>query len=123
MSELDEKMVKRFKTKVAISNLKEEYIMKKSLARKVTTFTLMGALLVFGSFFTVNAATGGELVENIKTAVSVMILKEDGTFEKVDEADLVTYTIDGLSGLSGEVIEGKLNYDEENGVFHVTIEQ
>lgn len=41
-------------------------------------------IMLSGGFFTVNAATNGKLVQDIKELVTVTIVKQDGTTEKIE---------------------------------------
>ncbi len=127
MSKLNERILKRYKDNIAISNLKEECVMKKNTIKKITTFSLMGIVLVFGSFFTVNAATGGELVDNFKTGILKIIkiryVDADDYFDvntdisgdvMVDEDNFtkIEYKVAG----SGEVSTGVVTYKFEGGL-------
>ena len=109
MNNIEDRILKEFKDNIAISNLRKEYIMKKSIAKKVTSLSLIGILCVFGSFFTVNAATGGELVNNIKEIVYTTF-----TIEKVGnlKVDKVFDGVDYKTITSGDVKTGTYTFEE-----------
>ena len=48
----------------------------------------MAIIMVTGSFFTVNAATNGELVKKIKEKINITIVNEDGTEETLEDANI-----------------------------------
>ena len=100
MSELSERVLKKFKDNVTISNLKEECIMKRKTKKQVLLGTMLCTLMLSGSFITVNAATSGQLVEDIKDTIKVVFVK-DGNEEEID---------------------GKIHTDE-NGEYWITFEK
>lgn len=71
----EDKIIKNIKERMAISNLEREYSMKKHAKIKILSISMALMLFMMGGFFTVNAATGGQLVENIKSYIQ----KADGT--------------------------------------------
>lgn len=100
MSELSKKVLKEFKDNITISNLKEECIMKRNIRKHVLLGTMLVTLILSGSFITVNAATNGQLVENIKDTIKVVF----------------------VSNGQEEEIDGKF-YTDENGESWVTFEK
>ena len=100
MSELSERILKKFRDNITISNLKEECIMKKNIRKQVLLGTMLGTLILSGSFITVNAATNGQLVENIKDTIKVVF----------------------VSNGQEEEIAGKF-YTDQNGEYWVTFEK
>lgn len=84
-NELSNRISKNVREKIAVSNLEKEFNMKIKMKKQIITFSLLGVLLLSSSFFTVNAATNGELVNNVKETMKVWFEKEDGTKEKVKE--------------------------------------
>ena len=115
MSDLENRMIKGFKDNIAISKLREECIMKKQAVKKVITFSLLGVLCVFGSFFTVNAATGGELLDNITTVIYRVYDAKTGKEIIADSAYTVNVHIDTDSFKTNESGENAtIYYYEQN---------
>ena len=77
MSELNERLLKKFKDNITISNLKEECIMKKNTRKHVLLATMLTVLVLSGSLVTVDASTDGQLVKNIKDTVKVIFVKDE----------------------------------------------
>ena len=100
MSELSERVLKEFKDNITISKLKEECIMQRKTRKQVLFGTILCTLMLSGSFITVNAATNGQLVENIKDTIKVVFVK-DGNEQEID---------------------GKIHTDE-NGEYWITFEK
>lgn len=83
MKELNEKILKNFRDNIAISNLKEEFIMKKAIKKQIITLSMIGIVFLSGGFLTVNAATNGELVNKVQDTIKVMFVKDDAKEEQV----------------------------------------
>ncbi len=77
MRNLNERIQRNFRNNIAISNLREEWIMKKNTKKKVliTTMVIIGTLS--GGFVTVNAASKGQLAEDIKNTVKVVFIRNN----------------------------------------------
>lgn len=82
MKDLEEKILKNFKTSVAISNLEEEVLMKKIFKKQIITLSILVVVLFSGGLLTVNAATDGKVVEDIKETIYNML--KDNSNVKVD---------------------------------------
>jgi hypothetical protein len=89
-------ILKNVREKIAVSNLEKEYIMKSKLKKQIMTFSLVAVLFLSGGFFTVNAVTNGELVNNVKETIEktgkeyikgnkLVRLHEDGRVEEITE--------------------------------------
>ena len=79
--EFNKKIIKNVKNRIVVSNLESEEHMKISKKKQIISIAAMAIIMVTGSFFTVNAATNGELVKKIKEKINITIVNEDGTEE------------------------------------------
>lgn len=122
MKNFEKKIIKNFRDSIAISNLKEELIMKKVVKKQIVLIAMISIVFLTGGFATVNAATGGALAENIKGLIfkdaqskieNTTKIKED-TFEVEDyEQDengnitSSTYTFEGENGYTYKIYDVK----------------
>lgn len=65
-NELNNKILKNVRNKIVVSNLEKEEAMKISKRKQAISLCATVIILLSGSFLTVNAATDGQLAENIK---------------------------------------------------------
>jgi len=65
-NELKKYILKNVKSKIVISNLESEESMKINMKKQVFAVLAVIMLVLVGGFFSVNAATDGKLIENIK---------------------------------------------------------
>lgn len=79
----NDKIIKNIKERMAISNLEKEYSMKVNIRKQILTLLLLTIVVLSSGFFTVNAATNGELANNIKETVKVWITKDDNTKQEI----------------------------------------
>lgn len=82
--ELNKKVLKNVRNKIVVSNLESEEKMKINAKKQILSICAITLIMASGGFFTVNAATNGKLVQDIKEFVTVTIIKQDGTTEKVE---------------------------------------
>lgn len=119
MKDLESRIWKGFQDSIAISHWKEEYNMKKAMARKVVVLSMVGILCVFGSFLTVNAATGGELIENIKNVVTYRFqyrnFKDLSPEEQNKLQEEVSFHGAELTGISGDAVVTGHYYFQDAG--------
>ena len=118
-NELNNKILKNVRNKIVVSNLEKEYAMKISKRKQIISLCATTIILLSGSFLTVNAATEGKLVEDIKEKYKEIItidydkskyklteMKE----EKMSNGDnTVTYTL--MSEDGDEQIDTIVNID------------
>lgn len=90
--EFNKKIIENVKNRIVVSNLESEEHMKISKKKQIISIAAMAIIMVTGSFFTVNAATDGELVKKIKEKINITIVNEDGTEETLEDAN--TYVTD-----------------------------
>jgi len=83
-NELNRKVLKNVRNKIVVSNLESEEKMKINAKKQILSICAITLIMASGGFFTVNAATNGKLVQNIKEFVTVTIEKNDGTKEEVE---------------------------------------
>lgn len=117
MNNFEKRILRGVKDNIAISNLEEEYMMKKISAKKVTLMTVVGILCVFGSFMTVNAATGGKLLDNITTVVYRVY--NGGLWSDVSvEGEVVKVDTSAIMNESGEITEGtyKMEVNDDGSI-------
>lgn len=83
-NELNNKILKNVRNKIVVSNLESEENMKLNIKKQIISICAVVLVATSGGFFTVNAATNGKLVQDIKEFVTVTIVKQDGTTESVE---------------------------------------
>lgn len=83
-NELKKYILKNVKSKIVISNLESEESMKINMKKQVFAILAVIMLVLVGGFFSVNAATDGKLIENIKEVIKVTIIKDDGVVVQLD---------------------------------------
>lgn len=86
--EFNKKIIENVKNRIVVSNLESEEKMKISKKKQIISIAAMAIIMVTGSFFTVNAATDGELVKKIKEKINITIVNEDGTEETLEDANI-----------------------------------
>lgn len=85
-----DKIIRNIKERMAISNLEKEYSMKMKAKRKMISISMVLMLFLVGSFVTVNAATGGQLANNVADNVKSWFIGADGSKQEI--APTNTYT-------------------------------
>lgn len=127
--EFNDRIVKKVRSRIVMSNLESEENMR--LNRKVKVLSLVA--IVFGvltcGFVTVNAVTDGELVNKVIDTVNVIFIK-DGKEEKVEghnykdsnNNEIVRYNVEE-NGTYHEVEVNKTVLDEEEFKFNNVIEE
>ena len=86
--EFNKRIIENVKNRIVVSNLESEEHMKISKKKQIISIAAMAIIMVTGSFFTVNAATNGELVKKIKEKINITIVNEDGTEETLEDANI-----------------------------------
>ncbi len=143
-NELNNKILKNVRNKIVVSNLEKEEAMKISKRKQAISLCATVIILLSGSFLTVNAATDGQLAENIKEKYKEIITidYDESKYKLVDVQEgkdpvsgenTVTYrttsidnteemvTIINTDNLDGENL--KLDWDiNEDGESEMTIE-
>lgn len=143
-NELNNKILKNVRNKIVVSNLEKEEAMKISKRKQAISLCATVIILLSGSFLTVNAATDGQLAENIKEKYKeiITINYDESKYKLVDVQEgkdpvsgenTVTYrttsidnteemvTIINTDNLDDENL--KLNWDlNEDGESEMTIE-
>lgn len=99
-NDLERKIINNVRNKIVVSNLEKEASMKMSKRRTIISLTALFLILVSGSFLTVNAATDGQLAQDVK--------------------DLITFTFDTSKY---KQTEGQKGVDENgNEYYHYILE-
>lgn len=83
-NKLKKYILKNVKSKIVISNLESEESMKINMKKQVFAILAVIMLVLVGGFFSVNAATDGKLIENIKEVIKVTMIKDDGVVVQLD---------------------------------------
>lgn len=83
-NELKKYILKNVKSKIVISNLESEESMKINTKKQIFSVLAVIMLVLVGGFFSVNAATDGKLIENIKEVIKVTMIKDDGVAVQLD---------------------------------------
>ncbi len=113
-SELNKKIVEDVKRRIVVSNLESEENMKMSKRKQIISIAAVVLVMITGSFFTVNAATDGELVKKIKDRINITIVNEDGTEETLEDANIyvtdnneyvVEYSVDEDTATQSQIEE------------------
>lgn len=120
-NELNKIIIDKVRSKVVVSNLEREEKMKLSKRKQVISIVAVLMVFLLGGVATVNAATNGKLVEEIKGTLKVFFVKADsgtmqltyeGESEELPEGEeqpSVTYSITGDSDLEVEKYYVKTN--------------
>ena len=87
--ELNKRIIEKVKNRIVISNLESEENMKLNRKKQILSLTAVITVMLAGSFFTVNAATDGELVDKVKDTIKVVFVNSEG---KQEELKGTTYT-------------------------------
>lgn len=86
--EFNNKIIENVKNRIVVSNLESEEKMKINKKKQILSIAAMMIIMVTGSFFTVNAATDGELVKKIKEKINITIVNEDGEETTLEDANI-----------------------------------
>lgn len=65
-NDLNDKIMRNVRSRIVISNLEKEEAMEKAKRKHIISLCATTVILLSGSFLSVNAATDGKLVEDIK---------------------------------------------------------
>lgn len=88
-NKLNKKIIENVRNRVVVSNLESEESMKISKRKQVLSVVAVMAVMLTGSFITVNAATDGELAQKVKDTIQVIFTDKDGNQEEIEGT---TYT-------------------------------
>ncbi len=98
--ELNRKILRNVRNKIVVSNLEREENMKINQRKQVVSVLTATLIVLSGGLLTVNAATDGKLVEDIKQKYEEMIVVklEDDNYQITTETDndgneMVVYTL------------------------------
>ena len=127
-NELNKRIIENVKNRVVISNLESEENMKFNKRKQVLSVVAVMFVMITGSFFTVNAATNGELTEKVKDTIQVLFTDKDGKQEEVEGTSYIdsnNHTIEKYriekNGAEYTLEIDKNNLDEENLTFKENI--
>lgn len=82
-NELNRKVIENVRSRVVISNLESEENMKLNKRKQIISIAAVAVIMLTGSFFTVNAATKGDLAEKVKDTIQVIFTGKDGKQEEL----------------------------------------
>lgn len=88
--DLNSAVLKRVRNKIVVSNLESEEKMKINKKKQILSLAAVIILFLSGGFITVNAATDGQLVNNIKDKIIKVVLVDDNGTEKELEGKIST---------------------------------
>ena len=136
-NDLNNKIMRNVRTRIVVSNLEKEETIEKTKRRHIISLCATTIILLSGSFFSVNAATDGKLVEDIKEKYKEIItIDYDQSKYKITETkeeklptgqNTVSYrmtSIDGQEEMDTVIMTDELdksdlkikdNVKEENG--------
>lgn len=90
-NELNKKIFENVRNRIVVSNLESEENMKLNKRKQVLSVAAVMVIMLTGSFFTVNAATDGELSNKIKETIRVVLVKEDRSEEVLNRKCLYRF--------------------------------
>lgn len=88
--DLNSAVLKRVRNKIVVSNLESEEKMKINKKKQILSLAAVIVLFLSGGFITVNAATDGQLANNIKDKIIKVVLVDDNGTEKELEGKIST---------------------------------
>lgn len=103
--ELNHKILTNVRSKIVVSNLESEESMKINKRKQIVSICAVAVIMLSGSFFTVNAATDGKLVESVKEKYEEII------FVKLDKDNYKITTQEGKNGDEEVVYTVKVTED------------
>lgn len=111
---LDEKIIRKFRNNIAISNLKEECEMKRIVKKQILMFSIIAVVFLSSSFITVNAATGGNLVNNIKQVLFNKTTENTDVDVKEESFEVKNYETDE----DGNVTCATYTFEDKSGYYY-----
>lgn len=106
-NELNNKIIKNVRNKIVVSALEREESMKIEKRKQVISLCAVMLVIFSGGFMTVNAATNGKVVEEIKDFIQINY--DQSKYKIVGETD----TIDATTGEEHVVYEVQSNDGQE----------
>lgn len=88
--DLNSAVLKRVRNKIVVSNLESEEKMKINRKKQILSLAAVIILFLSGGFITVNAATDGQLANNIKDKIIKVVFVDDNGTEKELEGKIST---------------------------------
>lgn len=88
--DLNSAVLKRVRNKIVVSNLESEEKMKINKKKQILSLAAVIILFLSGGFITVNAATDGQLANNIKDKIIKVVFVDDNGTEKELEGKIST---------------------------------
>lgn len=74
INDLNNKIMRNVRSRIVVSNLEKEEVMEKAKRKHIISLCATTVILLSGSFLSVNAATDGKLVEDIKEKYKEIIM-------------------------------------------------
>lgn len=105
-NDLENKIINNVRNRIVVSNLEKEADMKISKRKAIISLTAMIVIFLSGSFLTVNAATDGQLAQDVKDMITLKFdttkYKQRESKEGVDEKGnkYYEYRLESLDGES-----------------------
>lgn len=88
--DLNSAVLKRVRNKIVVSNLESEEKMKINKKKQILSLAAVITLFLSGGFITVNAATDGQLANNIKDKIIKVVFVDNNGLEKELEGKIST---------------------------------
>lgn len=111
--DLNSAVLKRVRNKIVVSNLESEGKMKINKKKQILSLVAVIILFLSGGFITVNAATEGQLANNIKDKIIKVVFVDNNSEEKELEGKISTDS-------TGNVWE-TYEYNNQGSVFQTII--
>lgn len=120
-NKLNKKIFENVRNRIVISNLESEENMKLNKRKQVLSVVGVMVIMLTGSFFTVNAATDGKVVEEIKKVITInydqnkyKVITEN-EIENIDGDEYVKYEIVSNDGTEEyTTLINKTEIDKQN---------
>lgn len=111
--DLNSAVLKRVRNKIVVSNLESEEKMKINKKKQILSLAAVIVLFLSGGFITVNAATDGQLANNIKDKIIKVVFVDNNGAEKELEGKVSTDS-------TGNVLE-TYEYNNQGSIFQSII--
>lgn len=98
-NELNKRIFENVRNRIVVSNLESEENMKINKRKQILSVVTVMFIMFTGSFFTVNAATDGKVVEEIKKVITITYdqskykVVTENQIENIDGQEYVKYDI------------------------------
>ncbi len=113
-NKLSEKIINNVRNRIVVSNLESEEKMKISKKKQVISIAMICLILLTGSFVTVNAATDGKLVKDVKDTIKTVTVRivKNGEITEM-KAEPIEYDENGNGLISYHLTDSNVDVELE----------